>query len=126
MSRPVPVFRTANWSSYNQALKRRGSLMIWFDPEMAWFAVPNGKAGHPERFSSAAIQFCLSIKVLFVLPLRQVLWNACQQLCLSAVLRLPRDACFEDGVCDCEQPAGDSGDDKLVVGQFELSFLRGL
>ena len=70
MSKPVPLFRTTNWSSYSQALKRRGSLMVWFDPEMSWFAVPSGKAGHPERFSAAAIQFCLSIKVLFGLPLR--------------------------------------------------------
>jgi len=71
MSKPVPVFRTTNWSSYNQALKRRGSLMVWFDPDLAWLAAPNGKPGHPERFSAAAIQFCLSVKVLFGLPLRQ-------------------------------------------------------
>ncbi|WP_199286445.1 transposase, partial [Pseudogemmobacter humi] len=71
MSKPIPLFRTTNWSSYSRALKRRGSLMVWFDPEMAWFAVPGGQAGHPERFSAAAIQFCLSIKVLFGLPPRQ-------------------------------------------------------
>lgn len=71
MSKPIPLFRTTNRSSYSQALKRRGSLMVWFDPEMSWFAAPNGKAGHPERFSAAAIQFCLSVKVLFGLPLRQ-------------------------------------------------------
>jgi hypothetical protein len=71
MSKPVPLFRTTNWSSYSRSLERRGSLMVWFDPEMAWFATPNGKAGHPERFSAAAIQFCLSIKGLFGLPLRQ-------------------------------------------------------
>ena len=71
MSKPIPLFRTTNWSSYSRALKRRGSLMVWFDPEMSWFAAPSGKAGHPERFSAAAIQFCLSIKVLFGLPLRQ-------------------------------------------------------
>ena len=41
------------------------------DPERAWFATPNGKPGHPERFPAAAIQFCLSVKVLFGLPLRQ-------------------------------------------------------
>ena len=71
MSKPVPLFRTTNWSSYSGPLKRRGSLMVWFDPEMAWFAAPRGKAGHPERFSAAAIQFCLTVKVLFGLPLRQ-------------------------------------------------------
>ena len=45
--------------------------MVWFDPDMSWFASPSGKVGHPERFSSAAVQFCLSMKVLFGLPLRQ-------------------------------------------------------
>ena len=64
MSKPVPVFGTMNWSRYNQALKRRGSLMVWFDADMPWFACPSGKVGHPERFSATAIQFCLSIKVL--------------------------------------------------------------
>lgn len=54
MSKAVPVFRTTNWSSYSGALKQRGSLMVWFDPEMTWLAVPGGKAGHPERFSAAA------------------------------------------------------------------------
>lgn len=71
MSKLVPLFRTTNWSSYSLSLKRRGSLMVWFDPDMAWFAAPSGKAGHPERFSAAAIQFCLSIRVLFGLPLCQ-------------------------------------------------------
>jgi len=38
---------------------------------MTWFAERNGKRGRPETFSDAAIQFCLSVKVLFGLPLRQ-------------------------------------------------------
>ena len=85
MSKPIPLFRTTNWSSYSRALKRRGSLMVWFDPEMAWFAVPSGKAGHPERFSAAAIQFCLSIKVLFGLPLRQTTGFVESMLALSGL-----------------------------------------
>lgn len=28
--------------------------MVWFDPEMAWFAVPCGKAGPPGRFVSGS------------------------------------------------------------------------
>ena len=38
---------------------------------MAWEAPRDGKPGRPAVFSDAAIQFCLSIKVLFKLPLRQ-------------------------------------------------------
>lgn len=71
MSKSLPLFRTTNWSSDSLSLKRRGSLMMWFDPETAWFAAPSGEAGHPERFSAATLQFCLSIKMLFGLPLRQ-------------------------------------------------------
>ncbi|MGR3607253.1 MAG: IS5/IS1182 family transposase, partial [Sulfitobacter sp.] len=25
-------YKTKNWSTYNEALKRRGALSIWFDP----------------------------------------------------------------------------------------------
>ena len=38
---------------------------------MAWYAPLEGRPGRPPVFSNAAIQFCLSIKVLFKLPLRQ-------------------------------------------------------
>ena len=64
-------YKTTNWSSYNEALKRRGSLSIWLDPEMAWTPPPAGKRGRRRKFSDAAIQACLTLKVLFGLPLRQ-------------------------------------------------------
>ena len=38
---------------------------------MTWLASHDGKPGRPAIFSDAAIQFCLTIKVLFKLPLRQ-------------------------------------------------------
>jgi hypothetical protein len=35
MSKPTsPIYKTTNWADYNTALKLRGSLTIWFDPEM--------------------------------------------------------------------------------------------
>ena len=64
-------YKTTNWSAYNEALKRRGSLTIWFDPEMTWRAPPTGNRGRQRNFSDAAIQTCLTMKVLFGLPLRQ-------------------------------------------------------
>ncbi|NCQ28458.1 MAG: IS5/IS1182 family transposase, partial [Armatimonadetes bacterium] len=45
-----------NWADYNAALKRRGSLTIWFDPEMNWDGIPSGKRGRSQTFSDAAIQ----------------------------------------------------------------------
>ena len=41
MSRPnTPIYKTLNWPAYNKALKRRRSLTIWFDPDMARAAQP--------------------------------------------------------------------------------------
>ena len=72
MSKPAPTrYRTLNWSSYNAALRERGSLMVWFDPSTPWHAAPSGKRGAQPVYSDAAIQACLTVKVLFGLPLRQ-------------------------------------------------------
>ncbi len=72
MSKPAaPTYRTTNWRDYNAALRRRGSLVIWFDPKATWVAAPGGCRGRPATFSDAAIQTCLTLKALFGLPLRQ-------------------------------------------------------
>ena len=72
MSRPTPpTYNTRNWPAYNEALKRRGSLTIWFDPGMCWDAAPTGGRGRQQTDSDTAIQTCLSMKVLFGIALRQ-------------------------------------------------------
>ena len=72
MTKPEPArYRTTNWKSYNDALRRRGSLLIWLDKDMTWLANRAGRPGRPPVFSDAASQFCLMVKVLFGLPLRQ-------------------------------------------------------
>ncbi len=72
MSKPSPArYRTTNWPSYTASLKKRGSLLIWLDKEMTWLAPPDGSLGRPAVFSEAAIQFCLTIKAMFKLLLRQ-------------------------------------------------------
>ena len=74
MSKPsLARYRTTNWPEYNAALRRRGSLLVWLDREMEWTAPKLGRPGRPQTFSDAAIQFCLSIKVLFGLALRQAI-----------------------------------------------------
>ncbi|MFW1859946.1 IS5/IS1182 family transposase, partial [Acinetobacter defluvii] len=46
MKKPAPkIYRTTNWSSYNQALIKRGNISIWFDPKTQWYAQPQGKHG---------------------------------------------------------------------------------
>ena len=64
-------YRTTNWKQYNSSLKARGSLTIWLDKKMSWFAAVSGKRGRSPKFSDAAIQFCLTLKNLFGLALRQ-------------------------------------------------------
>lgn len=66
-------YRTTNWKAYNAALKARGDLTIWLNQDMQWYATPSTKPGRSKTFSDAAIQFCLTVKCLFNLPLRQTL-----------------------------------------------------
>lgn len=72
MSRPSPsTYKIRNWRAYNEALKRRGSLTIWFDPKRTWEAKPTGKRGRQPTHGDAAIQTCLTMKGLFGMALRQ-------------------------------------------------------
>lgn len=63
--------KTKNWPSYTTALKHLGSLSICFDLEMIWRLPTTGRLGRQCQFSDAAIQACLTLKVLFGMPLRQ-------------------------------------------------------
>ena len=86
MSKPSPArYRTTNWPEYNAALRRRGSLLIWLDREMEWLASPSGRLGRSETYSDAAIQFCLSIEVLFGLALRQTIGMVASLLRMAGV-----------------------------------------
>ena len=72
MSKPAPPkYKTPHWKTCNEALKARGSLMIWLDRDMSWHGPPLGKRGRTPTFSDTAIPFCLTIKCLFNLALRQ-------------------------------------------------------
>lgn len=51
----------------------RGALTIWLDKDMQWCAQAIGSWGRQRIFSDEAIQFCLNIKRLFGLALRQSL-----------------------------------------------------
>ena len=47
-------YKTKNWSSYNDSLKQRGLLSIWFDPEMVWTPPPSVKHGRQTKDKLAA------------------------------------------------------------------------
>ena len=66
-------YRVSNWSEYNKSLVNRGSLTVWFDAESiaAWHNVElTGQRGRPQLYSDLAIQCCLTLKMVFKLPLR--------------------------------------------------------
>ncbi len=74
MSKPAPTRdRTLSWSSYDAAPRERGALTVWSDPSTPWHAAPSGRCGAQPIYSDAAIQACLTVKVLFGLPLRQTM-----------------------------------------------------
>jgi Transposase DDE domain len=65
-------YRVRNWSSYNDSLRKRGSLTVWIDEETIknWYAIPTGKAVQQFHYSDAAIQLALSLRAIYRLPLR--------------------------------------------------------
>ena len=67
----LTTYKIKNRVAYNRASKQRGSLSPWFHAVMDWGAAPLAKQGRQQAYSDAAIQACLTIKVLFGLPLRQ-------------------------------------------------------
>jgi hypothetical protein len=67
-------YRVKNWREYNQALMNRGSLTVWIsdDIDETWAAEYRHKGrGHQPVYSDQAIEFMLTIRSLFKIPLRQ-------------------------------------------------------
>lgn len=126
MSKPEPArYRTTSWPAYNDALRQRGSLLIWLDKEMAWHAPHEGRPGRPPVFLNAAILFCLSIKVLFTLPLRQAAGMVSRLLRLAGLDRpVPDDSTLRrrqktveghipSPRCRAAEPAGEQHRDQV-------------
>lgn len=104
MSRPIPPsYKIRNWPAYNEALKRRGSLTIWFNPIRPWEAASTGKRGRQPSYSDAAIQTCLTMKGgLEVFVIAGSLSDGVDTLGPWDLLRLPVGRTFE-------ATAGDKG-----------------
>lgn len=66
-------YKVTNWPEYNQALKQRGSITIWFSEEAisSWEFQGKRKPGGKMVYSDLAIQTCLVIKQVYHLKLRQ-------------------------------------------------------
>src|ERR1700676_5075410 len=60
---PKPRYRVTNWSEYDSALRRRGSLTIWFTDEAiaAWRAGARTPPGAQPYYSALAITTALTM-----------------------------------------------------------------
>jgi hypothetical protein len=65
--------RVTNWAVYNEALRQRGSLTVWFteDAIAAWKAAPRTTPGGQPHYSDLAITTALTLRAVFHLALRQ-------------------------------------------------------
>ena len=77
-----PKRRVTNWAEYNEALRQRGSLTVWFTDEAiaAWKAAPRTTPGGQPHYSDLAITTALTLRAVFHLPLRQGLIGSVLQL----------------------------------------------
>jgi hypothetical protein len=68
-----PKRRVTNWADYNEALRQRGSLTVWFteDAIAAWKAAPRTTPGGQPHYSDLAITTALTLRAVFRLALRQ-------------------------------------------------------
>ena len=66
-------YRVTNWAAYNESLRQRGDLTIWVSDEVfcLWAAPRRTSPGGQCRYSDLAITLCLTLRVVYGLPLRQ-------------------------------------------------------
>jgi Transposase DDE domain len=70
---PEQKRRVTNWREYDESLRRRGSLTVWFSDEAieAWKAAPRTSRGGQPEYSDLAILTALTFKAVFRLAYRQ-------------------------------------------------------
>jgi hypothetical protein len=70
---PRQRHRVTNWAEYDGALRRRGSLTVWFSDAAiaAWQAEPRTTPGGQPHYSALAILTALTLRAVFRLALRQ-------------------------------------------------------
>ena len=66
-------YRVRNWREYEQGLRARGDVTIWFSEEAtaSWISRSTGARGGPRLYSDLAIETSLTLRTVFGLPLRQ-------------------------------------------------------
>jgi hypothetical protein len=62
-------YKVTNWPDYNEALRQRGDITIWFTEEalVAWHPAKTGARGRPQGYSDLLIEIALFIRQVFYL-----------------------------------------------------------
>ena len=62
-------YHVRNWAEYNEGLRRRGDLTVWFDEEAIanWMADKTGKPGGQRVYSDLAIETSLVVRMVYKL-----------------------------------------------------------
>lgn len=70
---PKAKYRVTNCWEYNESLRRRGDVTIWVSDDVVqnWTSPRRKTRGGQSRYSDLAIEICLTLRVVFRLPLRQ-------------------------------------------------------
>src|ERR671912_761154 len=70
---PEQKRKVTNWREYDESLRRRGSLTVWFSDEAvrAWKAEPRTSRGGQSWYSPLAILTALTLRAVFRLAFRQ-------------------------------------------------------
>jgi hypothetical protein len=73
--KPKTKYRIRNWATYNESLKKRGSITLWIDEDVlrAWKAAPEAVRlrGGQKQYSDGAIECLLMMKSVYHLAYRQ-------------------------------------------------------
>ncbi len=66
-------YRVRNWREYEQGLRARGDVTIWFSEKAIanWVSRSTGRRGGQRLYSNPAIETSLTLRTVFELPLRQ-------------------------------------------------------
>jgi len=66
-------YRVTNWNVYNESLRNRGDLTVWItaDAQKHWVTPRRGLRGGQPLYSDMAITMCLTLGMVYKLPLRQ-------------------------------------------------------
>jgi hypothetical protein len=68
------TYKPKDWKAYNESLCRRGSLMLWMEEGVYrhWRDISRlGKVVGEQQYPDVVIEFCLTIKQVYGLALRQ-------------------------------------------------------